>query len=101
MGKHTITATITDKRGRILSQAQNNYTKSHPYQRRIACSVGQPDRIFLHAEIAALIKLKQGTPYKIFIERYHKSGKPANAKPCRVCEQAIKLKGIERVEYTM
>jgi tRNA(Arg) A34 adenosine deaminase TadA len=101
VGKHTITATILDKRGRILSQAQNNYRKSHPYQRRIACSVGEPDRIFLHAEIAALIKLKQGTPHKIIVERYLKNGKPANAKPCRVCEEAIKLKGIERVEYTM
>jgi len=101
VGKHTITATITDKRGRILSQAQNNYTKSHPFQHRIACSVGQPDRIYLHAEIAALIKLKGGTPYKIFVERYTKNGKPANAKPCLVCEQAIKLKGIHRVEYTM
>jgi hypothetical protein len=101
LGKHLVRATITDKRGRILSQAENNYTKTHPYQHRIACSVGQPDRVFLHAEIAALIKLKQGIPYKIFIERYHKNGKPANAKPCPVCEQALKLKGIHRVEYTM
>lgn len=101
MSKHTITATIIDKRGRILSQAQNNYTKSHPYQRRLACSVGQPDRIFLHAEIAALIKLRKGIPYHIKVERYTKDGQPANAKPCAVCEQAIKLAGIHHVEYTL
>lgn len=101
MGKHVIKATITDKRGRILSQAQNSYTKSHPHQYRLARSVGQPDRIFLHAEIAALIKLKRGEPHEIFIERYTKNGNAANARPCAVCEKAIKLAGIKYVRFTV
>jgi tRNA(Arg) A34 adenosine deaminase TadA len=101
VGKHTITATITDKRGRVLSQAQNNYSKSHPIQSSLASRMGQPSRIFLHAEIAALIKLRKGTPHKIFVERYHKDGKPANARPCPVCEYAIKQAGISHVEYTI
>lgn len=102
MGKHTITATITDKRGRTLAVAQNDYTKTHPLQHRFACYVGQPARIFLHAEIHALAKLRHtDKPYKISIERYHKNGKPANAKPCPVCEYAIKQYGINHVEYTI
>jgi tRNA(Arg) A34 adenosine deaminase TadA len=100
--KFLIKATITDKNGLILAVAQNNYTKSHPIQARFANDVGQPDRIFLHAEIAALIKLPRGAkPHKLFVERYYKSGKPANSKPCPVCEAAIKHYGIKKVEYTI
>lgn len=97
-----ITATITDKQGNVLSSAENNYNKSHPIQARFANLSGQHHRIYLHAEIAALTKLPRGAkPYKIFVERFHKDGKPANAKPCPVCEAAIKHYNIVKVEYTI
>lgn len=102
MAKHQIKATITDRKNRVLSSAQNDYGKTHPLQHRFACLVGQPARIFLHAEIAALVKLKkEDKPFKIKVERYHKNGNPANAKPCSVCEAAIKQYGINHVEYTI
>lgn len=100
--KFKIKATIYDKNDNVLSSAENNYAKSHPIQARFARDAGQPDRIFLHAEIAALVKLpRNSNPHKIFVERFYKSGKPANAKPCKVCEAALKHYGIKFVEYTI
>jgi len=99
--KYKITATVLDKRGKVLAVASNSYQKTHPYQFKLAKKVGFPDKIYLHAEISAIIKAqKVGVPYKIIIERYKANGEPANAKPCRVCEEAIKEAGIKFVEYT-
>lgn len=68
---------------------------------RFANASGEPNRIFLHAEIAALIKLKRGdVPYKIKVERYRKDGSPAIAKPCAVCQAAINHWRIFNVEHT-
>lgn len=100
--KHVITATLYDKAGSVLAKATNNYTKSHPMQAKFAQQVGQPDRIFLHAELAALVKLKRNDrPVRVVVERYMRNGQPANAKPCPVCEAALKHWGVSKVEYTL
>lgn len=102
MSKHVITATITDKAGKVLAHAQNNYVRTHPIQAFFAASVGEPSRIFLHAEIAALIRLKKtDKPYKIKIERYRKDGSSGLAAPCPVCQAAIKHWNIKLVEHTV
>lgn len=102
MGKHLITATITDKAGKMLAHETNNYARTHPIQARFARDAGQPLRIFLHAEIAAITKLRKGAkPHKISVSRYTKDGEPANAAPCPVCQAAIKHYGIKLVEYTV
>lgn len=102
MGKHIITATITDKQGKILSHAQNNYNRTHPIQAYFANSVGEPSRIFLHAEIAALVKIKKSDkPYRIFISRFRKDGSSGLAKPCSVCAAALKHWGIKEIGYTL
>ena len=102
MTKHVIRATIFDKRGRILSTATNNYLRSHPIQARFAKAAGEPLRVFLHAEIAALIKLKENDrPYHISVERYTKDGKPALAAPCAVCLAAIKHYNLVKIEHTL
>jgi deoxycytidylate deaminase len=54
--------------------------------------------VYLHAEIAAIIKAK-GKGYKIKIERYSNKGKPLPSKPCPICELAIKEAGIKVVSY--
>lgn len=98
---HVITATVFDSAGKVLSRATNNYTRSHPIQARFAEGVGQPDRIFLHAEIAALVKLRGNQrPSRIHIERYTKDGNPALAAPCAVCQAAIKHWKVKHVTYT-
>jgi tRNA(Arg) A34 adenosine deaminase TadA len=99
--KHQLTATVFDKKGNVLSIAGNSFSKTHPEQKRLAYRCGLHHKIFLHAEIAALIKVRNGTPYKIKVERYDNCGNPVLAKPCPICELAIKEAGIKFVEYTM
>jgi len=98
--KPVIKAVIFDKKGRILSEAENSYTKTHPYQKRLAEKSKNPHRIYLHAEIAALVRCR-GTPYKISITRTNAKGELVLAKPCDICELAIKEAGIKIVEFSI
>lgn len=99
--RFNIVATVYDKRGRKLTEGTNSYTKSHPLQAKFAVQVGLDDKIYLHAEISALSKLKKGQkPHRIVVERYKENGEPGLAKPCKVCEAAIESHGIALVEWT-
>lgn len=99
--RFSVKATVYDKRGRVLTVGENSYSKTHPLQAKYAVSVGLDDKIFLHAEISALSKLKRyHKPYKIVVERYLADGTTALAKPCPVCHAAIESHGIAIVEYT-
>ena len=98
--KYHILAKCYDKKGRLLSAAFNSYTKSHPLQAYLAKQVGHESQICLHAEIAAILKCKGKPIYRITTERYNANGLPANAKPCKICQLAIKMFGITKVEYT-
>lgn len=98
--RHVLKATVYDKRGKILSVANNSYVKTHPKMKKYASRNGEPYKQFLHAEIYALIKCK-GTPYKIKVERFDKNGNPKDAEPCPICKMAIKEAGIKFIEYTM
>lgn len=99
---YKIKATVYSKRGVVLAEAYNNYTKSHPRQAALAKRVGHECKIYLHAEVAAIIKAqKKGIPYKIKVERYTKKGKPALAKPCDICMMAIKEANIKFLEYSI
>lgn len=99
--KHNIKATIFDKRGRVLATGYNSYKKTSPIQAQYGRRVNQPSRIYLHAEIAALVKVKHGIPYKIKIERYDRHGNPKLAAPCPICSLAIKEANIKFIEYTL
>lgn len=99
--KQTLSAVIYDKRGRILSVGYNSYIKTHPLQAEHAKRVGLDDKVFLHAEVHAIVKCRDlDRAHKIFISRWNKKGKPLYAKPCPVCESAIKAAGIELIEHT-
>lgn len=99
--KHHITAIIFDKRGRPLSIGQNSYTRTHPRQAAIAAKVGLPEKKFVHAEFVAITKCRDlKKAHKIVVMRYNKDGEPVNAKPCKICEQAIALTPIKIVEHT-
>lgn len=102
MTKPILTAYIYDKRGRLLAKENNSYTQTHPIQYKYANLVGEPARIFLHAEIAALLKsIKHGKPFRIVVERYDRQGLSKCAKPCAACARAIKAFGVKRIEYTL
>lgn len=98
--KQKVVATIFNKQGRKISSAVNSYTKTHPMQARLAAEIGKPESIFLHAEIAALVRCRE-KPYKIRVERHMRNGELGNAKPCPICELAIKRAGIKFVEYSI
>lgn len=98
--QHKVTATVYDKRGRILSTATNSYKKTHPWQAELADRAGHPEKKYLHAEVLALLRCK-GDPYKIKVERVNRRGQLRLAKPCPICELAIKEAGVRFVEYSV
>jgi len=99
--QYKLIATIYDKKGRKLSQGENSYQKTHPYQTKLAKKAGRPGAIFLHAEIQALVRLKnKDKAHKIVIERYDSKGNPILAKPCEICSLALKEAGIGIIEHT-
>jgi len=100
--KQEITAVIYDKRGRVISIGYNSYVKTHPMQAFYAKKTGNESRVFLHAEMDAIIKAgsRIQQAYKISIFRYTRDGKPACAKPCAVCQEALKHTPIKIVEHT-
>jgi deoxycytidylate deaminase len=99
--KFSVTAIIYDKRGRVLSIGKNSYVKTHPLQAEYARATGEPHKVFLHAETAAIIKCQYlSKAEKIVIFRHTEDGSPANAKPCKICSHAIKLAGIKIIEHT-
>ena len=99
--KHHIKATVYDKRGKILSSATNSYVRTHPLQAHFAKLAGKPDAVYLHAEVAALLKCGTKKPHSIFIERYSLNGQPALAAPCRICMRALKHFGVKHISYTI
>ena len=99
--EHNITAFIYDKRGRVLSVGKNSYVKTHPYQAKLAKETGMPYKIYLHAEIDAIIKcpdLKKA--HSIFVVRVGAKGTHLLAKPCPVCMAAISAANIEKIKFT-
>jgi tRNA(Arg) A34 adenosine deaminase TadA len=99
--KFSITAVIFDKRGRVLSVGKNSYVKTHPLQAEYARRAGEPEKVFLHAEISAIVRcVDLDKAHKIVIFRYTEAGSPADARPCKICQHAIKMAGINIVEHT-
>ena len=98
--KHTIIARAYDKRGKLIARAINSYKQTHPLQAKYAQQAGMPQRIYLHAEIACLLRAGVKPIHKLVIERYHSNGEPALAKPCPICQLAINDWSVKIVEYT-
>ena len=99
--RQDVTALVYNKRGRLLSIGHNSYIKTHVLQSKYAAKANKPAAIYLHAELAALIKAaKRGKPHKIVVTRIGKGGCFLLAKPCPSCELAIKDFGVKIVEFT-
>ena len=99
--KYIIKATTYDKRGRMIASAFNSYSKTHPMMSEIGCDCDLPDKEYLHAEVACIIKSRGKKIHKIFVERYDQNGNPKNAAPCKICQRAIQLAEIKEVTYTV
>jgi len=97
----TIFATCYDKKGRYISSAINSYKKTHPLQKYFADKVGHKDNIYLHAEIAALIKAgTQKVDSIVITRRYKNTSNLALAKPCPICLEALKAFKVKHIFYS-
>lgn len=84
-----------------MSIGYNSYTRTHPLQAKYAEMCGLPHKIYLHAELNAILKLRQPwKAYSIHVERYDANGNPANAQPCVICQKAIESLGLKEITWT-
>ena len=98
--RYVITASAFDKKGRVICSRQNVYSKSHPFQKHCAVLAGEPYKEALHAEIACLIASKRKDVDKIVVLRYDALGRLKLAKPCKVCEVALRIYAVKTVVYS-
>lgn len=100
--RQIITAVIKDKHNRVISVGQNNYSKTHTMMKIHGVKVGIMHKEFLHAEVSAIVKCKDlSKAHSIHVYRYSSKGVPLLAKPCPICESAIKAAGIKHVCFTV
>ena len=100
---YCVASVITDRQGKILSQGQNSFIKTHPTQAMWAHLVEGKEKIYLHAEMEAIIKNDQANrAHTIYVARVGtRDGKIKLSRPCKTCSVAIlKATSIERVVYT-
>ena len=91
-------AAVLDDRGNVISTGFN-IKKTHPKQAKYAKLAKQEGKQFLHAEIAALVKLRsRGT--SIVVCRFSSRGLLKSSRPCEVCMLAIKEAGIRTIIYS-
>lgn len=87
------------KKSKVISSAVNLEKKTHPWQACLARQVGLHQKIYLHAEVHALIKAKEDVD-TIVVARVNNQGKLRNAQPCPICSLALEQAGINNIYYT-
>ena len=100
-GKQRVYAVIVDRKGRIISESANTYTKTHPTQKKYALKAGCSEhKTYLHAEMRAII-FSKGVGVKMYIARVGYKGDSLPGFPCPICQLALKDAGIKSVEVTV
>lgn len=100
-GQQRVYAVITDKRGKKIAESSNSYCKSHPTQAIFAKLCGKSDKIYLHAEIAAMLKVRNNNKkdLTLHIARVDSKGNPLPSAPCEICALAAEVFGIKEIKY--
>jgi len=90
------------KKNRVIATAVNQETKSHPVQAHWAQRVGRPQKIFLHAELSALIKAREQAD-KIIVVRVggNNYSELRMSKPCPVCSAYLRECGVKHIHYSV
>lgn len=96
--KYFVIAGCFDNKYNLISYGFNSYIKTHPYQAELAEKVGKKHKIYLHAEIDALVKAKQPA-FGIIILRFNSKGDFCISKPCSICKEAILKAEIKKIIY--
>lgn len=97
--KYAVGALTLDSNGSIISIAFNSYCKTHPYMKELASKTSKKESCYLHAEVAAIIKAK-GKAKTLLVTRLTAKNTVALARPCPICEIALREAEIENVYYT-
>lgn len=98
--RQDVTAFAYDKRGRLLAVGKNSYAKTHRLQAHYGKLSGNSAKIYLHAEVDALIRgSKRGRIHKLVVVRQGANGYLL-AKPCASCQLALTDYGVKNVEHT-
>lgn len=89
-------------KNKVIATATNLDFKSHPLQAKWAEKVGLKEKIYLHAEMACLIKAREDADKIIVVRLGGHSGRALrNAKPCPICEAALRYSGIQHIYYSV
>lgn len=89
------------RKNRVISTSPNLDCKSHPFQARLAKQVGLDPKIYLHSEIATLIRAKEDGDTMIVARVGGTSHNELRiAKPCPICSAALELANIKRIIYS-
>jgi tRNA(Arg) A34 adenosine deaminase TadA len=100
-GKHRLAAVVYDERFIPISFGVNSYVKTHPSQAMLASETSNPRRIFLHAEIQALVRADGARRKRgILVIRTRRDGRMGLAMPCDLCMLAIHRSGLKEVMYS-
>lgn len=93
-------AVLTDKRGKIISESANSYTRTHTIMYRASRKVGLV-KDYLHCEVACLIKDKDRRGVKLTVVRVDAKGNACYSEPCTVCKEVLKMfPNIKSIEYS-
>ena len=88
-------------KNKVITQGVNQDTKSHPLQAKLADMVGLSEKIYLHAEISALVRCRSDVDTIVVVRLGgHGGDQLRNAKPCPICSLALQEVGIEHIYYT-
>ena len=96
----TIVAMAYDSSHNLLACRTNSYVKTHPRQKHYAVLAGKPDKIFLHAEISALVSTRSQVDILVVARVNSGTLEPECAKPCPICQLAIVDYNITRVIFS-
>lgn len=88
-GRVNIWSAAYDKRGRLIAQAGNDYTRSHSVMSRLGKRVGNPERVCLHSEVLTILRSRGRIIDSLYIARTKRTGEIGLAKPCPSCQAYI------------
>lgn len=104
-GQARVFSIITDRKGKILAQGSNLYSKSHPLQSIYSKRTGFDElRCNLHAELRVIIQAAKVNPKDctITVARVGAKNETLPAYPCPSCRLAIKEAGfIREIHHTI
>lgn len=89
------------RKNKVIATAANHDCKSHPLQAKWAERVGLNEKIYLHAEMSAMIKAREEAD-KIVVVRLggHSGDELRQARPCPICEAYLRHSNIKHVYYS-